>query len=455
MYDLVINNGTIVTASAIYNADVAVDGEQIAAIGRDLLGRQTIDASGCYVVPGGVDIHVHMQMPLPGGVISADTFASGTRAAAYGGTTAIVDFVAAEADETLLDAFAKRRAEADGEAVIDYGFHMTITPDDIKKLDQLPQVIAAGMPTFKLYMAYGFCLNDSELLRAFQALAQVDGLPVVHAENWDVITTLIGQALAEGRTEPRWHPRCRPERFEAEAARRVIELADYAGLPVHIFHVSCAAVVDEIVMARGQGKAVSGETCPQYLFLTQDAYDKPGLEGTLPVCAPPLRPFSDQQALWSALSSGQIQLVTTDHCPFVKADKARGINDFSQIPGGVPSIEMRLSGVYEGVTRGDFSLSRWVDLCSTTPARLAGFTKKGEIAVGYDADLVVFDPAAEWTASTDSLHENADWTPYSAQTFAGRTRTTISRGTVLVTEGRFVGPPGHGRYCSRQNPTLP
>lgn len=450
-YDLVIKSGTAVTSTATFPADIAITGEKITAVGQNLHGREEIDASGCYVLPGGVDIHVHMQMPLPSGAVSADSFASGTRAAALGGTTSIVDFVAAEPEESLLTAYAKRRAEADGQVAIDYGLHMTLTPEDIAggKLDELTAVVSAGMPTFKLYMAYGFRLNDSELLRALQAIKKVGGLPVVHAENWEIITTLIAQHLAAGKTEPRWHPVCRPAKFEAEATRRVIEIAEFVGLPLHIFHVSCPEVVAEIVAARGRGTAVTGETCPQYLYLTQDAYDAPGLAGTLPICAPPLRPLAAQQGLWRALAANHLQIVTTDHCPFNTADKARGLTDFSQIPGGVPSIEMRLAGIYQAVRRGELSLERWVDLCCTTPAKLARLAHKGELIPGYDADIVIFDPHTERTLSPETLHENADWTPYDDLTFTGWPRTTVLRGQVVVRDGVFVGRGHEGRFVAR------
>jgi dihydropyrimidinase len=449
-YDIVIQGGTVVTASGIYCADVAVQGQRIAAIGKALTGQRVLDASGCYVIPGGVDIHVHMQMSLSNGVTSADTFFTGTRAAALGGTTTIIDFVEAETEESLLAALAKRRTEADPQVVIDYGLHMTIGPDDIDKLDQLPGVYAAGCTSFKLYMAYGLRLTDDQLLAALGAIRAVGGFSVIHAENWDVICALVAQNLAAGCTTPHWHPRSRPAILEGEAAGRAIDIATYVGTPLHIFHVSCAAVVERIKAARSRGLPITGETCPQYLFLTQDAYDAPGVTGALPVCSPPLRRQSDQTALWQALAHGDLQMVTTDHCPFRSEDKARGLHDYSQIPGGVPSIEMRLSALYSrGVRSGLLSLSRWVDLCCTTPARLTGLSNKGEVAIGYDADLVIFDPNAQHRLSTETLHENVDWTPYAGLALQGWPRTTLSRGAVIVENSEFIGAAGRGQFVQR------
>ncbi|NOX60542.1 MAG: dihydropyrimidinase [Chloroflexi bacterium] len=450
-YDLVIKNGTIVTAAGHYQADVAVRGERIAAIGQDLQGHRELDARGKYVTPGAVDIHVHMQMPLGEGVISADDFFTGTRAAALGGTTTIIDFVEPEPEQSMVDALAARRAEADPKVVIDYGLHMTIGPAEIAKLEQVPAAYEAGCTSFKLYMAYGFRLNDGELLQALEAVRDVGGWPVIHAENWDIIQTLIARNLAAGRTEPRWHPRSRPAAMEGEAAGRAIDIAAYVGVPLHIFHVSCQAVVERIHAAREQGLPITGETCPQYLFLTWDAYDAPGVEGALPVCSPPIREQAEQDALWQALSRGHLQMITTDHCPFTRADKARGLGDFSQIPGGVPSIEMRFPAIYwRGVRSGLLSLEQWVNACCTTPARLAGLEGKGDIAIGYDADLVIFDPDQRRTLSTETLHENVDWTPYEGLEIQGWPHTVLSRGEIIVEKGDFLGEPGRGRFIHRQ-----
>lgn len=450
MLDLVITNGTIVTSKATFRADVGVAGARIAVIGESLMGARTIDASGKYVIPGGVDIHVHMQMPAGEGVVSSDTFYSGTRAAALGGTTTVVDFVEPEPPESLLAALAARRMEADPQVVIDYGLHMTIGPAEIAKLEQIPAAYEAGCGSFKLYTAYDFRLHDGQLMQAFEAIKAAGGLPVIHAENWDVITTLVARNLAAGRTTPHWHPRSRPAVMEGEAVGRVIDVADYVGVPLHVFHVSCTAAADRISGARRRGLPITGETCPQYLFLTQDAYDAAGMEGCLPVCSPPLRPRADQEALWQALARDDLQIVTTDHCPFTRTAKTRGLDDFSRIPGGVPSIEMRLAGIYQGVVRGVFSLNRWVELCCTRPARLAGLPAKGDIAIGQDADLVVFDPQRQKTLSKASLHEQVDWTPYEGLVVHGWPAVVLSRGEVIVESGKCDAAPGRGRFLSRK-----
>jgi len=453
LHDLVIKNGTVISDTAVFAADVAVDGEQIAAIGRDLRGRREIDAAGLYVIPGAIDIHVHLEMPI-GRFTSTDDFYHGTLAAAMGGTTAIVDFVETRPDETMLEALAARQARARDKVVIDYGLHMTIGPGDIAKLDQVAAARAAGCGSFKLYMAYGLRLNDGELLQALEAVRDAGALPVVHAENWDVITTLIGRNLAAGHTTPHWHPRSRPAALEAEAAGRVIDIATWVGVPLHIFHVSCAAVVERIVAAKARGLPITGETCPQYLYLTRDVYDQPGVAGALPVCSPPLRPESDRLALWRALESGALDLVTTDHCPFTAAEKATGLDDFSRIPGGVPSIESRLALVYDGLVHrasGDkaAALRRWVDVCATTPARLLGFANKGQLLPGYDADIVLFDPQATRTISADSLHETAGWTPYEGVELHGAPVATISRGELIAERDRPLATPGRGRFVPR------
>jgi dihydropyrimidinase len=449
-FDLVIKNGTVVTSEVTYQADVGIQGERVAAIGQNLTGDRVIDASGKLVTPGAIDIHVHLQMPI-GDFVSSDDFFSGTRAAAFGGTTAIIDFVEPEPQETLLEALATRRAEADGRVVIDYGLHMTISPPELTKLDELPALVEAGCASFKLYMAYGLRLDDGQLMQALEAIRDVGALPVVHAENWDVICTLIERNLAAGRTEPRWHPRSRPALTEGESAGRLIDLATLVGTPVHIFHVGCQTVVDRIADARRRGLPVTGETCPQYLMLNDTVYDRPGVEGALPVCAPPIRPKGEQVHIWDALAQNQLQIVTTDHCPFTQEDKATGLGDFSHIPGGVPSIEARFPIVYAyGVQTGRFSVNRWVDVCCTTPARLCGLERKGHIAVGYDADLVVFDPARQVTLSTETLHEQVDWTPYDGFKVKGWPAVTISRGDVIVENGEFRGAPGRGKFVKRR-----
>ncbi len=364
----------------------------------------------------------------------------------------------ADPDQSLVEALDARRAQADDRVVVDYGLHMTIAAADLVKLDEAPAVAQAGCTSFKLYLAYeGFRLDDGEFMQALEAIREVGGLPVVHAENGDVIRTLVNRYRAQGRTEPRWHVRSHPALLEGEAAGRAIDLATLVGAPLYIVHASCADLVGRVVAARARGLPVYGETCPQYLLLTEALHDRPDLEGALPVCSPPLRTEADQARLWDALARGELQTVATDHCPFTRADKARGLDDFSHIPGGLPGIEARFPLLYAfGVRTGRISLNRWVDLCCTTPARLFGLEKKGAIAVGYDADLVVFDPERIVKLSAKTLHENVDWTPFDGMQVTGWPVATVSRGDVIVEppshlrgNSQFCGTAGRGRFVVR------
>jgi dihydropyrimidinase len=351
----------------------------------------------------------------------------------------------------MIDAFLDRRTLADPRVVVDYGLHMTIGPTEIDKLEQVPAAYEAGCGSFKLYMAYGLRLDDGQLLQAFEAIRGVNGLPVVHAENWDVIGTLVARNLAAGNTSAHWHPRSRPAPFEGEAVNRVVELARFVGTRAHIFHVTCDEAVQQIAEARRQGLSITGETCPQYLLLTQAVYDAPGVKGAWPVCSPPIRTQAAQDALWRALSDETLQVVTTDHCPFTSAEKSSGLDNFSRIPGGVPSAESRLAAVYTfGVRSGRLTPNQWVAACCTMPAELAGFSSKGKILVGFDADLVIFDPQKQFALSTETLHENVDWTPYEGIKLHGWPGMTISRGRIIVEDGRFCGQPGQGRFVARR-----
>jgi len=450
MHDIVIKNGQIITADAVIAADLAIDGETIAAIGLDLNGERTIDARGCYVLPGAIDPHVHLQMALAGRV-STDTFESGTIAAACGGATTIIDFAEPQPGQPMLESLDLRRAEADGHVAIDYGLHMTVptwhgAADE--RLAETPAVVDAGCATFKMYQAYdGMVLDDVSLLRSFQAVGAAGGRVVLHSETGPVLDLLREQALEDGHIAPIWHERTRPARLEATAVHRASELAYQAGCPLYIFHVGCMDSIAEIVAARLRGVEIHAETCPQYLLLT--AHDRlDGPDGQLYVCAPPLRGHDDQDALWQALADGDLDVVSTDHCPWTRAEKDQP--DFTQIPGGVPSIEARLSLIHHfGVNEGGLSLARWVQVCATNPARLMGLTSKGVLAPGYDADVVIFDPQRAKTISTDALHEAADWTPYAGVSVTGWPRTVLLRGRVIVENEAYIGAPGDGRFTPR------
>lgn len=447
MYDLVVRGGTVVDGG-VFEGDVAVEGERIAAVGRGLEGRRTVDAGGCYVIPGGVDPHVHLQMAL-GGRVSSDSFADGTVAALCGGTTTVIDFADPQPGESMVDALAARRAEADGNVAADYGLHMTVPAwhaASKARLAETSEVVRQGCATFKLYQAYErVALDDVALLRAMTAVASAGGRAVLHSETGPVLEALREQALGEGHVEPIWHAATRPARLEATAVHRAAELAAIANCPLYIFHVGCAEVVEEIGWARGRGAAIWGESCPQYLFLNA-AEHLGGPEGALFVCAPPLRTRADQAAVWSALASGGLDVVSTDHCPWTRPEKDQP--RFTEIPGGVPSIEARVALVYQGVRAGRLGLERWVEVCCSAPARLMGLAHKGRVLPGYDADIVVFDPTLDMTIRPSSLHETAGWTPYDGMQLRGWPVTVLLRGQVAVGRGEFGGEV-FGRFAPR------
>lgn len=445
-FDLVVKNGTLVTASSTYKADIGIKNGKITTIADSLNCENEIDASGKLVTPGAIDTHVHLEMPI-GDYTSTDDFYTGTRAAAFGGTTTIIDFIETGKDQTMVEALEERKRKAAARSIIDFRLHMTIGPDDMKKLDQVQGAFDAGCKSFKIYMAYGLKLNDGEILRAFKAIGDVGGLPIVHAENWDAITMLIDKNISEGNTDPEWHTRSRPAILEAEAVGRVIDLATYAGVPVHIFHISCPEAIERVKNAKYKGLAVTAETCPQYLYLTDEVFEAKGLEGALPICSPPIRSVVDQLKLWDYLSSKSFDTISSDHCPFTLQEKGKNLDAFNKVPGGVPSIEMRFSSIYSrGVQEGYLSMNQWVDLCCTTPARLFGLENKGDIQVGKDADLVVFDPEKKVLLNGENLHEKPQWTPYKGITIKGWPEVTISRGEIIVKEGECLGEKGRGQF---------
>jgi dihydropyrimidinase len=450
-YDLVIKNGRIITASEEFIGDVAVIGEKIAAIGQDLKGTREIEADRLYVIPGAVDGHVHLQMPIADW-ITADSFEQGTLAAAHGGVTTIIDFVEPDKGQDLVEALAQRREEADGQVVIDYGLHMTLLDPDPLILAQVSLAYAEGCATFKLYTAYpGYYLADDELYRALIAVAETGGLAVVHAENYPVITEIWKRFLAEGKVEAKWHPHSRPAITEAEAVNRVLAIAHLAGAPTLIFHLSCGEAAREVAHAKERGWAAFGETCPQYLTLPDDIYEREKMPGAWFICQPPIRGSAQAVSLWQALAQGSIDIISTDHCPFSAEAKKRGEQNFMQTPGGVPSLETRLALTHTfGVLAGHLTLNRWVEACCTLPADLHGLTHKGHLLPGYDADIVLFDPDQQVTYSAETLHSNLSYTPYEGITVTGVPVTTISRGEVIVEQGQFIGARGRGRFVKRK-----
>jgi len=452
---LLIRHGTIVTATDLYRGDVFVDGEKIASIGTslDLPADRVIDATGKYVLPGGVDVHTHLDMPF-GGTTSADDFESGTIAAACGGTTTIVDFAIQYRGQTLHHAWETWAGKAEGKAAIDYGFHMIITDLSDQVEQEMDALVRQGISSFKLFMAYPgvFMLDDATIFRALLRTGKNGGTICMHAENGGVIDVLVKKALAEGKTAPKYHALTRPARAEAEATHRAIALAEMADVPIYLVHLSASEALDMVAQARDRGLPAFAETCPQYLFLSEENYDEPGFAGAKYVMSPPLRAKRTQADLWRGLAFNDLQAISTDHCPFcMKEQKILGEGDFSKIPNGAPGIETRMSLVYDGGVRtGRIPLNRFVELTSTSPARIFGlFPRKGTIAPGSDADIVVFDPEKTVRLAAKSLHMKVDYNPYEGRTVTGATEIVISRGRVIVEGGRFTGRAGAGAFLKR------
>ncbi|MEX2272246.1 MAG: dihydropyrimidinase [Vicinamibacterales bacterium] len=453
---LLIKNGTILNASDIYRGDIFIERDVITTIGTSLTMQadRVIDAAGRYVLPGGIDVHTHLDMPF-GGTTSADDFESGTIAAAFGGTTSIVDFAIQYRGQSLQEAFEAWSKKAQGKAAIDYGFHMIITELTDSVEDEMDAMVAQGVTSFKLFMAYPgvFMLDDASIFRAMLRTGQNGGTICMHAENGGVIDVLVKKALAEGKTAPKYHALTRPARAEGEATHRAIALAEMADVPVYIVHLSAAEALEMVTEARDRGLPAYAETCPQYLFLSYDNYEEPGFEGAKYVMSPPLRPKETQDRLWRGLAFNDLQAISTDHCPFcMKEQKVLGHGDFSKIPNGAPGIETRMSLVYDGGVRtGRISLSRWVELTSTSPAKIFGmFPRKGTIAPGSDADIVIFNPERSQLLSVKTLHMKVDYNPYEGRTVQGVSETVISRGRVIVEDGKFTGRVGAGEFLKRK-----
>src|SRR6476661_8019093 len=450
-----IRNGTIATATDLYRGDVLIEGEKISAIGTSLPEQadRTIDASGKYVLPGGIDVHTHLDMPF-GGTTSGDDFESGTIAAAHGGTTSIVDFAIQYRGQTLHHAWETWMKKAESKAVVDYSFHMIITDLSDQVEDEMDALVRQGVTSFKLFMAYPgvFMLDDASIFRALLRTGRNGGTICMHAENGGVIDVLVKKALAEGKTAPKYHALTRPARAEGEATHRAIALAEIANVPVYIVHLSAAEALEMVTEARDRGLPAYAETCPQYLFLSYDNYEEPDFAGAKYVMSPPLRDKAKQDQLWRGLKFNDLQCISTDHCPFcMKEQKELGRSDFSKIPNGAPGIETRMSLVYDGGVRaGRISLNRFVELTSTSPAKIFGlFPRKGTIAPGSDADIVIFDPNRTITLSARTLHMKVDYNPYEGRQVTGATDTVLSRGRLVIENGKFVGRAGSGQFLKR------
>ncbi len=468
MTKTLITGGTIVTAADTYKADVLIDGEKIAMIGRGLkaAGAKTINAKGKYVIPGGIDVHTHMELPF-GGTSSSDDFETGTRAAAFGGTTTIVDFAVQGMGEPLEKARDAWLKKARGKAVIDYGLHLIVRDVSDKVLREMDTMVKEGISSFKLFMAYPgvFMVDDASIFKALTRTGENGGLICMHAENGGVIDVLVKRALANKHTAPKWHALTRPPEAEGEATGRAFRLAEMAGgVPLYIVHLSAANALEQVRLFRDRGLPAYAETCPQYLFLSIDNYDEPGFDGAKYVMSPPLREKWHQDELWKGLARNDLQVISTDHCPFCMKEgfqgqpkqKELGIGDFSKIPNGAPGVETRMYLTYDGgVVQNRITLSRWVEVTSTTPAKIMGmFPKKGTIAVGSDADIVVWDPRATHTISAKTHHMRVDYNPYEGRKVKGKPVVVMSRGEVIVEKDKFLGRKGRGRFIKRGSPIL-
>ena len=471
MTTTLITGGTVVSATGRAAADVLIDGETIVAVlqpGSELLGTdiaasvdRVIDATDRYVIPGGIDAHTHMQMPF-GGTDASDTFETGTRAAAWGGTTTIIDFAIQNQGGDVFEGLGKWHGLAAGNCAIDYGFHQIIGGVDDAALAAMPKLIDEGISSFKLFMAYPgvFYSDDAQILKAMQVSRETGLLTMMHAENGPVIDALAAQLVDQGKTDPFYHGIARAWQMEEEATHRAIMLANLTGAPLYVVHVSAKQAVEQLAWARDKGQNVFGETCPQYLYLSLEeqlgatSEEWGAFEGAKWVCSTPLRSREDghQDYMWQALRTNDLQMVSTDHCPFcMKDQKELGRGDFRKIPNGIGSVEHRMDLMYQGVVTGRLSLERWVELTSTTPARMFGlYGRKGVIQPGADGDVVIYDPNGHTSIGVDKTHHmNMDHSAWEGYEIDGHVDTVLSRGKVVVDGGVYVGTKGDGRFVKR------
>jgi dihydropyrimidinase len=455
-FDTVVVNGTVVTATDTNQADIGIESGRITAIENSLPAanaKTILDASGKLVLPGGIDVHTHLDMPL-GAITSSDDFETGTRAAAFGGTTTIIDFATQSKGQTLRTAFNIWMKKAESRAVIDYGFHCIITDVTDAGLAEMNQLVSEGVTSFKVFMAYpgALMLDDASIFKVLRASSRNGALICVHAENGAVIDVLVRQALAEGKTAPKYHAITRPTAAEAEAVGRAIALAEIAGAPLYVVHVSSSDALDRIREARDRGLPIYAETCPQYLYSSLEDMERPGFEGAKYVFTPPPREKWNQKKLWDGLKNDALNVVSTDHCPFnFKDQKELGRKDFTKIPNGAPGIEHRMSLIYSGgVASGRFSANRFVEITATTPAKLFGlYPRKGTIAVGSDADLVIFDPKRQHTIGAKNHHMRVDYSLFEGIAVTGMPEVVLSRGRILIQDNECHAIPGSGNFLKR------
>jgi len=466
MATTLIKNGTVVTATETMTADVLIDDEKVVAIFapgslNGLSADTEIDATGKLVMPGGVDVHTHMELPF-GGTSASDSFESGTRAAAWGGTTTLVDFAVQTIGEPMMSGYETWMEKAEGNCAIDYGFHMIVSDVNEQSLKEMDVLMGEGVTSFKLFMAYPGVLysTDGQIFMAMQKAAENGSTIMMHAENGIVIDVLREQAIAKGQTDPIYHSTTRPPVTESEATHRAISYAELAGAPLYVVHMSAKEAVAEVVLARDRGANVFGETCPQYLFLGWNNLSEPGFEGAKYVCSTPVRNWEEghQAELWKALATNDLQVVSTDHCPFCMNDhptlgtqKRLGEGDFTAIPNGLPGVEERMELIYHGaVAESKLNLNRYVEVTATAPAKMFGlYPQKGTIAIGSDADIVIFDPNATKMMGAGVNHMDVDYSCYEGKETTGKIETVLSRGKVLISDGQYHGAKGDGRYLKR------
>ena len=450
--DLVINNGTIVTASDIYKADIGILNGKIVAIGNDLSGDENLDATDRYLFPGVIDVHTHMEIPMAGvGIKSADNFFTGTRSAACGGVTTIIDFATQGKNETLKEAITSRKSEADSQVVIDFALHAGITCMNRDTLEEIPDIINDGIPSFKVFMHYrkeGLMVDDGYLYRIMQIVGDNGGVTGLHCENAAILEYLVNKFLAEGKKDPEYHFLSRPNFVEGEATSRAVAIAKEVNAGIYIFHMTCKESLEAVACARTQGYSIYSETCPQYLTLTKDKYKEP--DGANYIMSPPLRSKEDIDALWKGIKNGDIQIIGTDHCPFTTAQKKIG-DTFATTPNGIGGIETLLPIIYnEGIGKKIINLNQLVSLLSTNPANIFGLESKGSLAVGKDADIVIFNPLEKRILTASMLHSESDYTAYEGMEVHGYPETTIARGRIIFDKGKFSGLKGAGNFIKRK-----